>query len=200
MSVEKINSVTGITYIDNNVVYEKESETAKNEHNDCVVRAFASVTGKSYDECHKFTKEVFGRRDKQATYHFEFILNTPFDTNRFGNGNSSKVQKKWDKLYKNGYERVTNNPKGYTTPVCKLDKWGYEINKFYSTWSHPLITKRGEKVNRMTVGTFIKNYPKGKYLISIRGHAFAIINGVVMGNPEDSRKMRSIVSAAYKFV
>ena len=193
MSVEKINSVTGITYIDNNVVYEKESETAKNEHNDCVVRAFASVTGKSYDECHKFTKEVFGRRDKQATYHFEFILNTPFNTNRFGNDNTSKVQKKWDKLYKNGYERVTNNPKGYYTPFNGL-------TKLYNTWSHPLITKRGNKVNRMTVGTFIKNYPKGKYLISVRGHAFAIINGVVMGNPEDSRKMRSIVSAAYKFV
>lgn len=199
MNREKINSITGITYIDNNVVYEKESQTAKNEHNDCTVRAFASVTGKSYDECHKFTKEVFGRKDRKATYSFESILNTPFDNVRFSNGNSKRVQKKWDRLYKNGYERVTNNPKGYYK-LLGLDKWGYKINKFYNTWSYPLITKRGKKVNKMTVGTFIKNYPKGKYLITIRGHAFAIVNGVVMGNEEDSRRMRAIVCAAYKFV
>jgi hypothetical protein len=63
-----------------------------------------------------------------------------------------------------------------------------------------MITKYGNtRVNRMTVGSFIKEYPKGSYLISISGHAFAIIDGVVIGNHEDSRRLRARVSNAYKF-
>ena len=51
----------------------------------------------------------------------------------------------------------------------------------------------------MTVGTFIKEYNVGRYLIHVRGHAFAIIDGVVVGNICDSRKLKARIINAYKF-
>ncbi len=45
-----------------------ESPIAKKEKNDCVVRAFASSFGVSYDYAHKYVKENFGRKDREGTY------------------------------------------------------------------------------------------------------------------------------------
>ena len=41
----------------------------------------------------------------------------------------------------------------------------------------------------MTVGTFIKKYPEGTFFIIVKGHAFTIKNGVVIGNYEDALKL-----------
>ena len=46
----------------------EESAIAKNETNDCVVRAFASCFDVSYDYAHKYVRENFGRRDRNGTY------------------------------------------------------------------------------------------------------------------------------------
>jgi len=45
-----------------------ESPIAKGERNDCVVRAFASSFGVSYDYAHKYVKENFGRKNREGTY------------------------------------------------------------------------------------------------------------------------------------
>ena len=50
----------------------------------------------------------------------------------------------------------------------------------------------------MTVGTFIKKYPVGTYVLTVRQHAFTIKNGVVIGNLSDSRQKRKIVEYAWK--
>ena len=44
-----------------------QSEVAKNEKNDCFVRAVAAATGSNYDNAHKFVKEKFGREDGKGT-------------------------------------------------------------------------------------------------------------------------------------
>ena len=41
------------------------SEVAKNEKDDCVVRAFANAFGISYNQSHKFTSEKFNRKFKK---------------------------------------------------------------------------------------------------------------------------------------
>ena len=52
---------------------------------------------------------------------------------------------------------------------------------------------------RFTIGSFIKNYNKGTYVITVRGHAFSITDGeVIGGNREDARKMRCILKGAWK--
>ena len=43
------------------------SELAKNEKNDCVVRSVASAASVSYNSAHKFCQDVFGRESKRGT-------------------------------------------------------------------------------------------------------------------------------------
>jgi hypothetical protein len=61
------------------------------------------------------------------------------------------------------------------------------------------VKVKGQKVKRdMTVGTFIKNNPTGTFFILVRGHAFTIKNGVVIGNAEDAIKKRKVVRCAFE--
>lgn len=64
------------------------------------------------------------------------------------------------------------------------------------------IISKGEMKNgksRMTIGSFISNYNKGTYVVVVRGHAFSIKDGeVIGGNREDARKMRCILQGAWK--
>jgi hypothetical protein len=56
------------------------------------------------------------------------------------------------------------------------------------------VKVKGQIVKRnMTTGTFIKKYPKGRYLVVVRGHAFSIIDGVVVGNTEDSKMKKRVI-------
>ena len=57
-----------------------------------------------------------------------------------------------------------------------------------------------EVKRRMTVGTFVQRYPTGTYMLLVRGHAFTIIDGVVVGgNTEDGVMLKRRLQAAYKF-
>lgn len=63
-------------------------DSTKNEHKDCVVRAFANVTGKSYEESHSIFKKG-GRLDGRST-PFKVLINVltkqNFKFKTFGNG------------------------------------------------------------------------------------------------------------------
>ena len=64
---------------------------------------------------------------------------------------------------------------------------------------HYNVKVKGEVVKRkMTVGTFIKKNPEGTFFIIVRGHAFTIKNGVVIGNYEDAIKLRIEIYFAYQ--
>ena len=58
----------------------------------------------------------------------------------------------------------------------------------------------GQEVQRkMTVGTFAVKYPKGTYLLLVRGHAFTIKNGEVAGgNYDDGLHLRKRLEHAWK--
>lgn len=52
---------------------------------------------------------------------------------------------------------------------------------------------------RLTVGSFVKDYDKGTYIIVISGHAFTVRDGVVIGgNLEDAKRMRCVVKGVWK--
>ena len=104
------------------------------------------------------------------------------------------------------YERMTNHTETTYTKKSRIFNWDtyeYEVTKGKVTINSrhwPLITTYGKtRVSKMTVGTFLKEYPKGKYLIHVRSHAFAIVDGVVMGNLADARQMKCRIIDAYKF-
>jgi hypothetical protein len=78
---------------------------------------------------------------------------------------------------------------------------GVELNnkKFTPIETVTIVSER--KVIRpkyMTVNQFIMKYPKGTYILTVTGHAFTVKNGVVIGNPQDSTKIKRRVHRAYK--
>jgi hypothetical protein len=77
----------------------------------------------------------------------------------------------------------------------------YIIGRRDNDWMGGSLTYdvKGKTTKReMTVGTFIKNNPVGTFFILVRGHAFTIKNGVVIGNQEDSIKKRRIIRCAFE--
>jgi hypothetical protein len=56
------------------------------------------------------------------------------------------------------------------------------------------VKVKGEIVKRsMTTGTFIKKFSKGRYLVVVSGHAFSIIDGVVVGNTGDAKMKKRVI-------
>ena len=50
-----------------------DSELARNEKNDCVVRSVASAADIAYRTAHNFCKEFFGREDKRGTNSMNIV-------------------------------------------------------------------------------------------------------------------------------
>lgn len=145
-----------------------ESPIAKSETNDCVVRAFASSFEVDYDFAHQYVAEYFKRKPRKGTFMTSSKLVNMSDNNIEVNGK---------RVYTVGNR--TNN--------WMTNSLVYEVKV------------KGQKVKReMTVGTFIRQNPKGTFFILVRNHAFVIKNGVVIGNKEDSIKKRRIIRCAFE--
>jgi hypothetical protein len=145
-----------------------ESIIAKNESNDCVVRAIASAFEIEYDRAHSFVKETFFRKDRQGVYNFI--------------GGMNKISRERTRI-----GRKTCNPVG--TPSS---------SGFYYYLDYEVKVKGQKTTRQMTVGTFIKKNPIGTFLVCVRRHAFTIKDGVIIGNLEDSKRTRKIINSAWK--
>ena len=66
------------------------------------------------------------------------------------------------------------------------------------TLRYDVKTKNGVVKRDMTVGTFAKQNPVGTFFILVKGHAFTIKDGVVVGNYEDSIKKKRVVRFAFE--
>lgn len=134
-----------------------ESVIAKNECNDCFVRAVASSFNCPYDTAHAWVKEKFNREDRKGT--------------------------KW--------------------VVCKLatmSSLGQTFNeKEIKVISNLLsIDATKKRVKRTTLNQFIKKYPTGTYILIVRGHAFTLKDGSVIGNTGDAKSLKKIVHDAFE--
>lgn len=146
-----------------------ESSIAKGETNDCVVRAFASSFEVSYDFAHKFVAEVFKRQPRRGTYFTAATMNKLSEDTLKVNGK---------KVFPVGLP--TKNP-------LLPHSLAYDVRV------------KGEIVKRqMTVGTFVKKNPKGTFFVLVKGHAFTIKDGVVIGNQEDAIKTKRPMRAAFE--
>lgn len=75
----------------------------------------------------------------------------------------------------------------------RLKKEGFRIGgKPFTAVSNSVI----ERIK--TVGEFLELYPIGRYILLVRGHAFSVVDGVVVGNIEDSRKLRCRLEGAIR--
>ena len=90
----------------------------------------------------------------------------------------SQYLKKYGRRYRKGMlcKEIREAFKGFTKFVVKESP--------YSTQ------------NRITIGQFIKKHPVGKFYCCSRGHAFAIIDGVLYDHSDKSRRQ---ITFAYRF-
>ena len=55
-------------FVNSNKIAEEQSELAKRENNDCVVRAFMCALDLNYDQSHAYIKTKMKREDRKGTY------------------------------------------------------------------------------------------------------------------------------------
>ena len=132
---------------DSNVISESQSQLAKKETNDCVVRAFMMALDLPYDKAHKFVADKFKRVNRKGTYtqmYMENILGRQ----------------------KNGY---------------KMNLMGYHP-KYAFGKRNKLVNPKYKKETGYTVKSFMEQHPVGRYFIIVKGHALALVDGVLYGN------------------
>jgi hypothetical protein len=54
------------------------------------------------------------------------------------------------------------------------------------------------RIRNMTTFQFVKQFPKGTYMVTVRGHAFTISNGAILGNHEDVLKTKKVILHAWE--
>ena len=139
-----------------------ESKLAQSEKDDCVVRAFASAYGVTYDYAHKKVAEVFGRKNRQGTAYFSLTMNA--------------LASKEIKFNRKGVTRIKED--------IGLSYW-FEV-------------KGKSTLRNMTTAKFLEKYSKGTYIVTVKGHAFTIKNGVVIGNTDDALQRKKVIYGAWK--
>jgi len=58
--------------------------------------------------------------------------------------------------------------------------------------------KKGKEPVNIPLRLFLERFPKGKYLVIKKGHAFSIIDGVVIGNSNDGDRLKTKILFALK--
>jgi len=56
----------------------------------------------------------------------------------------------------------------------------------------------GGKPVEITLRIFLERFPKGRFMVIVKGHAFSVINGVVIGNENDGKRLRAKIIFALK--
>ena len=54
------------------------------------------------------------------------------------------------------------------------------------------LLEQSEK-HKITVGMFLRKRQVGRYLLLVRGHAFSVVNGVIIGNSNDGSRVKARV-------
>ena len=90
---------------------------------------------------------------------------------------------------------------GKTLNYKKVKPMGKKIiqglNNTY-TLDYEVKVKGVKQYRRMTVGTFIKQNPKGTFFMLVERHAFTIKDGIVIGNLQDAQQKRKHVHKAWE--
>tara|TARA_B100002019_G_scaffold278916_1_gene280265 strand:- start:378 stop:896 length:519 start_codon:yes stop_codon:yes gene_type:complete len=155
------------------------SETAKQEKNDCVVRAIANACDVNYDQAHKYVTDTFDRKKGKGTKAFNLVMD-------------GVKKMRFDEV---GQLNLFN--KGITRKIKCL---GYapKIKEGENVGGNLINRKYKHKPVAYTIKEFAQKYNKGNYIIGVNKHALAIKNGVVVDNSNyQYGGYRRIVESAY---
>tara|TARA_X000001316_G_scaffold12008_1_gene5255 strand:+ start:63 stop:578 length:516 start_codon:yes stop_codon:yes gene_type:complete len=153
------------------------SNVAKQEKNDCVVRAFANGFDIDYDQAHEFVKAKFNRQNRKGT-------NNTFSTMK-------SLQNKDLEFERNGQLDLFNGCK-----VTKRIKYlGSEPKKGGNLKNNDYTHKQVA----YTVKTFIDKFKHGTYFVLVNKHALIVKNGQLLDNPDmQFTGYRRVVEHAFK--
>ena len=147
------------------------------ENNDCVVRAVSHAFEVDYIEAHHFCEHKLHREAGDGTYTQRYM---PKIKQAFG-----KKMKQLGKASKySDFRHITRPQKS------KVEKYSHAKSKW--------VTKREIVQVPYKVNEFVKAHSKGNYIVTVNGHAFALINGVIKGNWQDDKRLTRKVNSAYK--
>jgi hypothetical protein len=142
------------------------------EPNDCAIRALAAVTNMEYTEALSYGRlrwnKTFKRGIRLSTIVEDLLIKKPTIPFRFKAVGDSEVTVKY------------RSPNG---TIVHLPKPGI---------------RKGDKLSTLTVNQFLKNYTYGRYIIIVRGHAMAVVDGMLIGNNDDIQHLRRPVSLVIK--
>ena len=153
-------------YLDVNKAYSSfDSNLAKNEKNDCFVRALAVATGSAYETAHEKAKSSFGRPDKKGTENL----------------------------------MITTQMLKAEDEGLKIGDIKYSVKVLGKSRTHNTYKLYGESIQRKkTVKSFIKDNPKGNFILTVSKHALAIIDGKLVDNKGEEFRPTRKVDGAYK--
>ena len=81
----------------------------------------------------------------------------------------------------------------------KFNGKGIEIiTHEYGSMLYYVMVKGHKTLRSTTTNSFIKMYPTGTYIVIVKGHAFTIKNGCVIGNLSDAKQIRKHIISAWK--
>lgn len=107
------------------------------------------------------------------------------------------VGQKFNRQNRRGTSRFVPIMNGMASHGTNL--WGKTLRRIGNGNSKNSMTYSDKGVVRnMTTFQFLKRYPKGTYMVTVRGHAFTINDGVVIGNHEDVLKTKKVILHAWE--
>lgn len=163
---------TGVDFANTAQAFYGTSLLAQSETNDCVVRAFACAFNIPYEEAHDFCRLKLGRKNGRGTQGtLQFLAG--------GEAFGKKVEQLGEPF-----------PGVVKTPASTRLFTKYRNR---NSWGEMETTYRD-----MTVGTFLKRYTKGTYIIRVHQHMFTVKDGVVYGNPQDAQQLRTRIIHAFQ--
>ena len=155
----------------------EKSEIAKNEKNDCVVRAFANAFEINYNMAHAFVEKKFNRKKGKGTKFFNSTL-----------------------------KRLSKKSLNFE-PAGQLDLFNQDGKSFNIEHLGDQPKLGGNLINRKykhkkvayTVKAFAQKFIKGTYIILVHKHAFTIKDGVLIDNGNyQFNGYRRVVESAFK--
>jgi hypothetical protein len=129
-----------------------DSQLAKSERADCVVRAIASAYEMEYDLAHKFVTLTFGRKPKRATFRFIPTMNTICD---MGTKINKKITQKIPDV-NSGKNRMS---------VGTFAKWWDKGTYIINVSGHAFTIKDGQVIGNPNDSTQLRKIVKAAWRI-----------------------------------
>ena len=133
----------------------EQSDLAKKEDNDCVVRAFMAALDIPYNQAHTWVKKELKRQDRKGTFMNAYAKNIIGKTK-----NGKKIS------FMGAH------------PSREFMKHSVGSNKV-------LVNPKYKKATGYTLKSFMENNPVGRFVLIVQGHAVAVVNGVLFGNSDE---------------